>query len=107
MRMRRLVLLGSLATAHAFTNGTCLENLPDSISCRWRTDVSAWDASPRPRSSVAVVYYQPPTLKQGDVGLIRALDVWTQTTQRKVLLLNVAALEKARPAHPAGRRQSR
>jgi hypothetical protein len=95
-----LVLLGFLATAHAFTNGTCLENLPDSISCRWRDAVSAWDASPRPLSSVAVVYYQPPTLKQGDVGLIRALDVWTRTTTRRVLLLNVAALEKARPAHP-------
>ncbi len=99
--LRLLLPLAYIAATQAFTNGTCLEHLPDSISCRWSEAVETWDV-PKRRGlgRVAVVYYQPPTLKQPDLGLERALETWAQATNRKVLMLNVASLEKARPAHP-------
>jgi len=99
--MRLLLPLASIATGQAFTNGTCLEHLSDSISCRWQDAIQTWDASKRNGlGRIAVVYYQPPTLKQPDLGLERALETWTRATKRQVLMLNVASLEKARPAHP-------
>ena len=101
MRAMRLLPLAHIATVKAFTNGTCLEHLSDSISCRWQEAVAAWDVPKRNGlGRVAVVYYQPPTLKQPDLGLARALETWTRATKRQVLMLNVASLEKARPAHP-------
>ena len=99
--LRLLLPLAYLTTGQAFTNGTCLEHLSDSISCRWNDAVEAWDVPKRNGlGRVAVVYYQPPTLKQPDLGLARALETWTRATKRQVLMLNVASLEKARPAHP-------
>ena len=99
--MRLLLPLAYITTGKAFTNGTCLEHLSDSISCRWQEAVATWDASKRNGlGRIAVVYYQPPTLKQPDLGLARALETWTRATKRRVLMLNVASLEKARPAHP-------
>ena len=102
MRAMRLLLpLAYLTTVQAFTNGTCLEHLSDSISCRWQRRHSTWDVPKRNGlGRIAVVYYQPPTLKQPDLGLERALETWTRATKRQVLMLNVASLEKARPTHP-------
>ena len=54
--------------------------------------MAAWDVPKRNGlGRVAVVYYQPPTLKQPDLGLERALETWTRATKRQVLMLNVAS----------------
>ena len=47
----------------------------------------------------ASLYYQPPTLKQPDLGLESPGDV-DAGDKASSLMLNVASLEKARPAHP-------
>ena len=48
MRAMRLLLpLAHIAAVKAFTNGTCLEHLSDSISCRWQEAVATWDVPKR------------------------------------------------------------
>ena len=92
--MRAAILLAAAAAA-------CDPSLPDSIACRWAGAVARAPTNATCGSGlcrVAVVYYRPPALSSGDVGLEQAVKLWAAGTRRRLSLLNVHDLEGATPA---------
>ena len=93
--MRAAILLVAAAVA-------CDPSLPDSIACRWAGAVARAPTNATCGGGlcrVAVVYYRPPALSSGDVGLEQAVKLWAAGTRRRLSLLNVHDLEGATPAY--------
>lgn len=80
----------------------------NSVSCRWaltvrreaeRHGAPIWRTGSGLRR-IALIYYGPPSLASGDIGLERAVELLESTTRRKVWWMNTAEIEGATLPRP-------